>query len=493
MDTASGKVLTVYRVINETDKDIYDYQSVKRVPDGHWNKFSNHIKFRDYIANKLKLETPDDWYGVSTASIRKLGGNGLLNLKYEGQTLLFLKAVFPEHTWYPWLFKNKLNNFWKEISMQILFIEWLGSRNGFVNKRDYYKLTQKIMKENKGGGLLSYYNGSVIQLLNAIISPPNEDEEWYPWLFHGGTSNSYWASTENRLKYAEWLYKHLEFSKKEDWYNVSQDTFRENYGSGLILNPRTYNGSHIKFLEDVYSEDTWYPWLFKQTTQGYWKNLNNRLRAMRWFQEKCDVKTQDDWYKITREDFRRNSLGGLVTHYYNDNLKYMIIELNPNMQFDISKFNIHKTEALFESYLKNHNIGYKSQYNVCKGKKNGWFKIDFYLFDFNICIELDGPQHFNQISNWLDPTIQKKRDVFKMIILSKKGIRCIRLLQDEVIGQTEHWLNTHVFPLIHNSKNTNPVYLTTLESNKYLYDEHKKLFRLGLIRNDELYNDDIIV
>jgi very-short-patch-repair endonuclease len=465
-----------------------DYQTNKHVPLGHWNDFSNHIQFRDYLATKLNLKTSDDWYNVSTNEIRNMGGNGLLNSKYEGKTLRFLKAVFPDTTWYPWLFKNTLKKFWSDNSTQHLFLQWLSNRLSWSTRQDYYKLTTKLLKDNKGSGLLNYYNQSSLQLLNGLLSPPEGDDEWYPWLFDGSTPNNYWDYIENRRKYADWLYKRLGFTKMEDWYTVSQDTFRENYGSGLILNPRTYNSSHIAFLKDVYPDYNFLPWLFSQTTQGYWKTLENRISAVKWLGEQCGFKKVDDWYGICREDIRHNSLGGLAVHYYNDSISHMIIECNPQIVFDSSKFNIYKTERKITAYLTKHNIQFVPQYKIHKGRKNGWFKMDAYLLDLGICIEIDGPQHFRQVRTWLHPLLQKKRDVFKMNLLKEKGIRCIRLVQEEVLENPESWLDTHLLPLLCKLESIEPSYITTQPDNQTLYDEHKMLHTSGGVSIDELYD-----
>jgi very-short-patch-repair endonuclease len=467
-----------------------DYQAIKRVPDGHWNDFANHIRFRDYVADKLDLRNPDDWYGVSTDTIRKkMRGNGLLNSKYDGQTLAFLRAVMPDVIWYPWLFKTPLKKFWEDIDIQKLYLEWLGNRLGWTTRQDYYKLTRRIIIENEGSGLLSYYNGSPIQLLTALLPPPESDEEWYPWLFDS-TPNNYWDSIENRCKYADWLFKRLGFTVMEDWYKTTQDTFRENHGSGLILNPRTYNSSHVAFLTEVYPDYTFLPWLFQQTTQGFWKRLENRLEAMKWFAEQCGLKTADDLYRVTREDIRRNSLGGLLAHYYGDSLPRMIVELNPDLSLDISKFIVHKTEAKLIAYLKKHNIRYETQYKIHRGKKNGWFKMDVYLPDLGICIEIDGMQHFRQVRKWLDPSLQKRRDIFKMFRLKEKGLGCIRLLQEEVLEEPESWLDINLLPLLCASDEIEPIYVTTHTANSGLYDEHKELYASGAIHVDDLYEDE---
>jgi very-short-patch-repair endonuclease len=467
-----------------------DYQTIKRVPTGHWDNFSNHIQFRNYMAAKLEIMTPDDWYGVSTNTIRKMGGNGLLNSKYSGQTLKFLAAVLPEITWYPWLFKTPLKTTWKTPSTHKLFLDWLGNRLGFTTRRDYYKITMRTIIDNNGAGILVYYNTSPVQLVTTLLSPPEGDDEWYPWLFDGDAPNKYWCSIENQRKYADWLFKRLGFTKMEDWYTVSQNTFRNNYGSGLVLNPRTYKSSHIAFLSSVYPDYTFHPWLFQQTTQGYWKHIENRKRAIKWLGEQCGFTTADDWYRITTEDIRRNSLGGLLAHYYKDSMARMIVELNPELSLDITKFIVHKTEAKLMAYLNARKIRYNTQYKIHPGRKNGWFKMDIYLPDLNICIELDGAQHFRQVRKWLDPGLQKRRDVFKMMCLKEKGLQCIRLLQEEVLNQCDSWLDTHLLPHLSISDTAEPLYIVTLSENSILYDEHKELYIAGSISIDELYSSD---
>jgi len=52
-------------------------------------------------------------------------------------------------------------------------------------------------------------------------------------------------------------------------------------------------------------------------------------------------------------------------------------------------------ERLVEDYLKKNNINYLSEYSFkdCKYKRQ--LRFDFYLPDYNICIEFDGAQHSN--------------------------------------------------------------------------------------------------
>ena len=58
-----------------------------------------------------------------------------------------------------------------------------------------------------------------------------------------------------------------------------------------------------------------------------------------------------------------------------------------------------KGEIKIEDYLKKKNIKFESQYtfNDCRGKKNK-LPFDFYLPDYDICLEYDGHHHFQPVS-----------------------------------------------------------------------------------------------
>jgi very-short-patch-repair endonuclease len=454
-----------------------------RCPDGHWNDFENHKKFADFIAKKEGYHNDDDLYNITASIIKNYGGAGLLVLKYKGQTLPFLEAIFPQKTWYPWLFHTSIKGWCNEKKYVKLYLEWLKERLGWKDRRDYYKITQPIIKNNHGEGLLIYYKCSPLSLLKDGLDPPEGDEEWYPWLFTS-TPNNYWDDFENHKKLAKWLFKKLGFTRMEDWYSVDQNTFRNNSCSGLILNRKHYNSSHIAFLNKVYEgEFVFHDWLFKQTRQNCWKDFENRLKWMSWFREQAGYNTIEDFYQIVRDDIKRFRGGGLMNHYYKCDYIKMIIQLNPHLEFDKSKFNVYKGMAKIENLLIKNNIRYKKEYCVIRGKKNGWFRVDFILLDLNIIIEVDGLQHFQQVRSWNLPDIQRKRDNYKSNIMEKKGYRTIRILQEEIIRMDEKMISDTILPLLVKKETTAPEYIV-INSEKYgdIYSKHK-----------EAYDDDISI
>ena len=62
------------------------------------------------------------------------------------------------------------------------------------------------------------------------------------------------------------------------------------------------------------------------------------------------------------------------------------------------------------------------------------------LLERKIIIELDGPHHFRQVSNWGNYEENQKRDIYKMKCANENGFSVIRLLQEDVLFDKYDWL-----------------------------------------------------
>ena len=133
-------------------------------------------------------------------------------------------------------------------------------------------------------------------------------------------------------------------------------------------------------------------------------------------------------------------------------------------------FCYNKTEGKLLEYLKKYYPEVITQFKLdcCKNKKH--LPFDFYINILKIIIELDGGQHFKQVSNWNPPDI--KRDIYKMKKAEAEGYKIIRIAQEDVYNATEEWLDENLLSEIQNEDRT-PVFISTKED---LYDEHIKLY-----------------
>jgi len=74
-------------------------------------------------------------------------------------------------------------------------------------------------------------------------------------------------------------------------------------------------------------------------------------------------------------------------------------------------------------------------------KKSRCLPFDFCIPEHNIIIELDGSQHFIQVSNWTSPEETFENDSFKEKCANDNGYSVIRILQEDVFGDKYDWLS----------------------------------------------------
>jgi len=93
-----------------------------------------------------------------------------------------------------------------------------------------------------------------------------------------------------------------------------------------------------------------------------------------------------------------------------------------------------KGEEIIENFLIENNIKYETQkkFKDCKYKKT--LRFDFYLIDFNMCIEYDGELHYKEVEYFggkerLNDTLIK--DKIKNDYCNKKSIKLLRIKYNE--------------------------------------------------------------
>ena len=133
---------------------------------------------------------------------------------------------------------------------------------------------------------------------------------------------------------------------------------------------------------------------------------------------------------------------------------------------------VHKTEKLLLDFLNKHySILRNFKLDTCKNKTH--LPYDFCIESIKTIIELDGSQHFIQVSNWNPPNIN--RDIFKMQKAEEAGYKVIRIYQEDVYNNNEKWLEEVLLPEIQ-SNNREHVFISLSDS---LYDKHISLYNKG--------------
>ena len=141
------------------------------------------------------------------------------------------------------------------------------------------------------------------------------------------------------------------------------------------------------------------------------------------------------------------------------NTKYWFICDTCNHDFDVSLGNIthqgnwcphcvNKTETKMKEHLEREKENLyiesiKHQYKPNWTRVNGTsYKYDFYIKLTNgvkLIIEVDGRQHYEQVSNWGTPLHNQIRDCIKERLAGQQEINLIRLNQEHIWEDKENW------------------------------------------------------
>jgi very-short-patch-repair endonuclease len=172
-----------------------------------------------------------------------------------------------------------------------------------------------------------------------------------------------------------------------------------------------------------------------------------------------------------------------ITKNSNDKL---LFECNIcNNEFDISAYHLtenkwckfcrKKTEKKFMKKIKIDYDNVICQYYTdwCINKETcRKLPFDFVLHTEKIIIELDGIQHFKQVSNWKTPEEQFIRDIFKMKCANDNKYSVIRIFQEDVFNDKYEWYE-ELKKNIHYLSNLNEVKNIYMCKNENLYNKFK--------------------
>ena len=134
-----------------------------------------------------------------------------------------------------------------------------------------------------------------------------------------------------------------------------------------------------------------------------------------------------------------------------------------------------KTEAKLYKWFQDNDYDIKKQqrYDWCKNES--YLPFDFVIEPLKLIIELDGGQHFKQVSNWKPYEETQKTDIYKMQQAIKNGYSIIRLLQEDVFNDKNDWENKLKESIELITENPTCIYICSNNE----YDNYKKLMPIN--------------
>lgn len=392
-----------------------------------WDNLDNHRLFLDNLGKRLKFYNWTDWYKVKEKDIIQFGGFNLLQHQlYNNSYQYLITKVYSEHNWEIWNFQKVPLGFWVKKENHRSFLESLGKKLDFADYHSWYTVDTKIINNYGGAGLLSRFGGSPQKLITSVLTEFPFD----PLEFRSG--HSHWMNLQNHRQFFDNLGKKLEINSFEDWYDVPGEILIMNGGSSMI---HRSNDSRVQALREAYPEYYWREWRFHRTPNKFYSSNSNLREYLDSAAKKFGVRTLDDWYFITSSQIKTLKIksfihryGGLIgmlsvvypEHPWNtkdiyipnksqQNLFKFAKEIFNQAKKERKNINITTSDSTNQDVDRSEDVDDNSddvevhmEYvhpNLKYSTTNKQMEFDVFVPSFNLALEYQGEQHYNNSSN----------------------------------------------------------------------------------------------
>ncbi len=300
-----------------------------RVPTGFWCRSGNRRAFMEWLERKLRIREPEDWYQLTSGTVRRLGGTTLLSRYYGHSVHTMVSDYVPWYDFKEWLFPVAPSGFWKDAANRRRYLAWLGEKLGYHEFEDWYQLTMKDVKRNRGVTLSRMYCHPY-----TLLKTHFPKYEWLEWRF-SSTPHNFWPDPANRRRYLEWLGNELGFQKPEDWYHLRFSDLDKTGGRSL----RSFFGGCARIVMMHFPEYDWQPWRFDVTPDGFWPDPANVHRYLEWLAEELGFKKPEDWYRLRCVDMTVNH-GATLLDRNGCSVATLVAAAFPEYEWDEWKFEV---------------------------------------------------------------------------------------------------------------------------------------------------------
>jgi very-short-patch-repair endonuclease len=346
--------------------------------------------------------------------------------------------------------KHTFDKSLNDITNKTGWCSFCGNRRLCDNKKCVFCFEKSFASHHKS----KFWNNE----LNRDITPRQirKNTQKNYWFNCDGCNHSF-EMTPNNVNYGAWcIYcAHLKLCDNEN----CKDCFDKSFAS---INISSWSNKNEIIPRNVFKNSTKKCWVdCNKCNHSYLQIISRITRGDGCHycscnklcdNEKCDFCFNKSFANNPKSEFWHKELNGdkIPRQYHlNSNKKFWFNCNKCNYEFDSTLLNIstgnnwcpmHKniTEKNILDFLEiNYQVEREKKFNWCKNIR--YLPFDFYIDSLKVIIELDGAQHFRQISNWRPYEETQKIDFVKMHSLLNNGYKIIRLLQEDVKFNKYNW------------------------------------------------------
>lgn len=291
---------------------------------------------------------------------------------------------------------------------------------------DWYKgFTIKELSNNIKREIYKLFNN-----LNDVVRECFLEYNFIEWKFKH-VSYGFWNKTENKLLYLQWIEKENGWSKPEDWYEINQNIFFENFGKTF-----TVRHSFKDMLNIIYPNYNFDATKFQIITKNHWNDFNVLKDFLL---PKCEIAGR---MLTCFEISNIKGLSDAIKKHGGVHIVSNKLNVQTSKSFKTLSNNIVKSqyEVIVDNFLYLNNIEFKYENKIIDSEN--------FLYDFkikNFYIELWGYKSKEyDINRKIKEKIYKENnlklislesDIFKNYKLSEINKKLISLFQKNNIKQ----------------------------------------------------------
>ena len=343
---------------------------------GYWLKIENQRAYLNSLYDRLQLKSFKEWQTVPRKTLIENGANSLLSV-YKGNFQKVLKTIYPHENENIIQVRRPIGH-WKSIENQRKYFDDLFVLFNLNSLDDWKRIPLKKLFDLKNGArsVILLHNGSFQKTLQTLYPEHKWDFTLTKKIkiFKRKIKRGHWNNIENQKEYLNSLYYQFKLTSMDDWFTLIPH--KQLHSSLARILPR-YQGNSRLALQTIYPN---YPWNFnikKKKEKGFWRVHNVQLKYMEKLFINLNLKSLDDWKKVTKEKFLLNDgLGILAFHRFNRKnlLKFVYPHHNwANFEKETKKINFKKVKFDLMLLQRSFNVQRKEDWYRIPQKKKKFF------------------------------------------------------------------------------------------------------------------------
>ena len=298
---------------------------------------------------------------------------------------------------------NKEGIYWTDIGKQREYLDSFAIKKGILNSNDWYKVSTKDLKKDRGASLLNVYNGSLICAL--IANFPDVKWDLTRWKT---VPKHYWNSLSHQRSFFDNFSRQNNFQRDKDWYSITNKMILQQGGKTIL---HKYSNSLAKALKNVYPEKEWNNFEFSTVPKNFWNSHENKRNFLDMVASKLNIKTTKDWYNVTLNDIKEFG-GRRLLDIHQNSLFIALQSVYPEKNWSVLhsrcyKKRYSKDKVILSDFL----LQIQRHFRVEK-------KTDWYRLSFSQILQLNGAgilqRSLYSSLSFIHPDQEWKKSIFLM-------------------------------------------------------------------------------